>query len=63
MKKLIAQLLAAVMLLCAAAALAAEPVYLSTYTDAELDALRVQVAEEIAARRRAAPASPAADFR
>ena len=63
MKKLIALLLAAVMLLCAAAALAAEPVDLSTYTDAELDALRVQVAEEIAARRRAATASPAADFR
>ncbi|MBR3763782.1 MAG: hypothetical protein IKK57_04425 [Clostridia bacterium] len=64
MKKLFTLLLAALMLLCATAALAAEPIDLSTYTDAELEALRVQVAEEIRARMLAeTAASPAADFR
>ena len=62
MKRLMAALLAALALF--SVAFAAEPVDLTTYTDAELDALRVQVAEEIRARAAAkAPENPAADFR
>ena len=62
MKKLFGILLATLLLF--GVACAAEPVDLSTYTDAELDALRIQVAEEIRARAMAkAPENPAADFR
>ena len=56
-------LLLAMLLLCATA-FAADSIDLSTYTDAELDALRLQVAEECRARAAAkAPANPGADFK
>lgn len=61
MKKIVCILLTSLLLI--GTALAADPVDLSTYTDAELDALRIQVAEEILARRMAgAPDDAAADF-
>lgn len=62
MKKLIGILLATLMLW--AVAFAAEPVDLTTYTDAELDALRLQVAEEIRTRKMTeVPESALADLR
>lgn len=63
MKKLIALLLA-LLLLSATTALAADPIDLSTYTDAELAALQKQVAEEIRVRAMTkAKVSPVTDFR
>ena len=62
MKKLISLFLILLML-SATAAFAAENIDLTTYTDEELEALKVQVAEEIRARKNARAASPAADFR
>lgn len=63
MKKLIALFLA-VLLLSTTAAFAADEIDLTTYTDEELEALKVQIAEEIRSRLLTeAPESPAADFR
>ena len=61
MKKLISLFLALLML-SATAAFAAGTIDLTTYTDKELEALKVQVAEEIRARKNAQQASPASDF-
>lgn len=62
MKKLIALFLA-VLLLSTTAAFAADEIDLTTYTDEELEALKVQVAEEIRSRLLTeAPESPAADL-
>lgn len=62
MKKLIAVLLASLLLL--SVAFAAEPIDLTTYTDAELEVLRLQLAEEIRARATVSvPENPPSDLR
>ena len=61
-KKMLSVLLAVLLLF--SMAFAAEPVDLTTYTDEELEALRLQVAEEIRARAMGnTPENPAADFK